>query len=107
MTNQTVRDIGEFGLIDALRAALPSEVVAGPSLEIGIGDDCAVWRPPAGESVVVTADSLIEGVHFRLDWTDWERLGHKTLAVNLSDLAAMGAAPGIAVVTLALTGAER
>jgi thiamine-monophosphate kinase len=107
MTNQTVRDIGEFGLIEALRAALPLEAVAGPALEIGIGDDCAVWRPPGGESVVVTADSLIEGVHFRLDWTDWERLGHKTLAVNLSDLAAMGATPGIAVVTLALTGAER
>jgi thiamine-monophosphate kinase len=107
MTTQTVRDTGEFGLIDALRAALPPEVVAGPALEIGIGDDCAVWRAPVGESVVVTSDSLIEGVHFRLDWTDWERLGHKTLAVNLSDLAAMGAAPGIAVVTLALTGNER
>lgn len=107
MNAQTVRDIGEFGLIAALRAALPPEVVSGPALEIGIGDDCAVWRPPEGESIVVTADSLVEGVHFRLDWTDWERLGHKTLAVNLSDLAAMGAAPGIAVITLALTGRER
>jgi len=107
MNAQTVRDIGEFGLITALRAALPPEVVSGPALEIGIGDDCAVWRPPEGESIVVTTDSLVEGVHFRLDWTDWERLGHKTLAVNLSDLAAMGATPGIAVITLALTGRER
>lgn len=107
MTEATVRDIGEFGLIAALQDALPPEVKAGPTLAIGIGDDCAVWRPPAGESVVVTTDSLVEDVHFRLDWTDWKRLGHKTLAVNLSDLAAMGAATGIAVVTLALTGRER
>lgn len=107
MTGETVREIGEFGLISVLRTALPPETVAGPALAIGIGDDCAVWRPPDGESVVITTDSLVEGVHFRLDWTDWERLGHKTLAVNLSDLAAMGAAPGVAVVTLALTGRER
>ena len=106
MSGPTVREIGEFGLIAALRAALPPEVVAGPSLEVGIGDDGAVWRPPEGESIVVTADSLIEGVHFRLDWTDWERLGHKTLAVNLSDLAGMGSIPGVAVVTLSLTGRE-
>lgn len=107
MSDVTVREIGEFGLIAALQDALPPEVKSGPALEIGIGDDCAVWRPPAGESVVVTTDSLVEGVHFQLDWTSWERLGHKTLAVNLSDLASMGAAPGVAVVTLALTGRER
>lgn len=107
MTGRTVRDLGEFGLIAVLQNALPAEARSSPALELGIGDDCAVWRPPAGESVVVTTDSLVEGVHFRLDWTDWERLGHKTLAVNLSDLAAMGAVPGIAVVTLALTGLER
>lgn len=107
MSDATVRQLGEFGLIAALQEALPLEVKAGPALEIGIGDDCAVWRPPEGESVVVTTDSLVEGVHFRLDWTSWERLGHKTLAVNLSDLASMGAAPGVAVITLALTGRER
>jgi thiamine-monophosphate kinase len=107
VTEATVREIGEFGLIAALQNALPPETTTGPELTIGIGDDCAVWTPPAGESVVATTDSLVEGVHFRLDWTDWARLGHKTLAVNLSDLASMGAAPGIAVITLALTGRER
>jgi thiamine-monophosphate kinase len=57
--------------------------------------------------VVITTDSLVEGIHFRIGWTDWERLGHKTLAVNLSDIASMGATPSIAVITLALRGSER
>src|SRR5262245_45643662 len=100
MSNRTVRETGEFGLIDALREALPPAVIASPDLTLGIGDDAAVWRPKQSESLVVTTDSLVEGIHFRLDWTDWEALGHKTLAVNLSDLAAMGAEPGLAVLTL-------
>jgi thiamine-monophosphate kinase len=104
---QTVREVGEFGLISALADALPPEVTAGPGLVLGIGDDCAVWQPTPGERIVVTTDSLVQGIHFRLDWTDWERLGHKTLAVNLSDLASMGAIPRLAVVTLALRGDER
>jgi thiamine-monophosphate kinase len=104
---RTVRDVGEFGLIAELRAALPAAAVVGPAVAIGIGDDAAVWTPAAGERVVVTTDSLVEQIHFRTDWTDWERLGHKTLAVNVSDLAAMGALPKLAVVTLALRGDER
>jgi thiamine-monophosphate kinase len=105
---RTVRELGEFGLIAALRDALPPSVVAGSALVLGIGDDAAVWTPPAGASLVVSSDSLIEDVHFRLDhgWTDWRSLGHKTLAVNLSDLAAMGATPGLATVSLALRGSE-
>ncbi|HET7092807.1 MAG TPA: AIR synthase related protein, partial [Thermomicrobiales bacterium] len=95
----TAREIGEFGLIDALRDALPPAVVAGAGVAVGIGDDCAVWTPAPGESVVITTDSLVEAIHFRIDWTDPERLGHKALAVNLSDLAAMGALPRLAVVT--------
>jgi thiamine-monophosphate kinase len=102
----TVRDIGEFGLIDALRRELPPAVVAGEDVAVGIGDDCAVWTPAPGESAVVTTDSLVEAIHFRTDWTDPERLGHKALAVNLSDLAAMGARPRVAVVTLGLRGDE-
>jgi thiamine-monophosphate kinase len=103
---QTVRDIGEFGLIAALLATLSPGVAAGPNLELGIGDDAAVWTPTPGESVVVATDSLVEGVHFRLDWTDWRSLGHKSLAVNLSDVAAMGAAPKLATISLGLTGDE-
>src|SRR3954453_21331785 len=102
----TVRDVGEFGLIAALRDVLSDEVKSGPELTLGIGDDAAVWTPQTGERVVITTDSLVEGVHFRLDWTDWRSLGHKSLAVNLSDIAAMGAAPKVATITLGLTGNE-
>lgn len=101
-----VRDIGEFGLISALAGVLPEVVRTRRDLVLGIGDDAAVWQSTPGEQLVITTDSLVETVHFRLDWTDWERLGHKTLAVNLSDIAAMGGAPKLAVVTLCLTGDE-
>ena len=107
MDELRVRDVGEFGLIQRLRAVLPAEVQTTPGLEIGIGDDAAVWQPPAGERLVVTTDSLIADVHFRLDWTDWASLGHKMLAVNVSDLAAMGAEPKLAVIALGLQGHER
>lgn len=107
MTDLTVRDIGEFGLIDRLQASLPNSVKTDPALPLGIGDDAAVWQPPTGVAIVVTTDSLVEGIHFRLDWTDWASLGHKMLAVNLSDIAAMGATPALATVTLGLRGDER
>jgi thiamine-monophosphate kinase len=102
-----VRDVGEFGLIELLAASLPTEVQAASGLQLGIGDDAAVWQPSPGEHVVLTTDSLVEDVHFRRDWTDWESLGHKTLAVNVSDLAAMGAIPRLAVISLGLDGDER
>src|SRR5688500_19090774 len=102
-----VRDVGEFGLIEILAASLPAQVQAATGLELGMGDDAAVWQPTHDEHVVVTTDSLVEDVHCRRDWTDWENLGHKSLAVNVSDLAAMGASPRLAVVSLGLDGDER
>lgn len=99
-----VRDVGEFGLIAMLNNALPEGVRGNSDIVLGIGDDAAIWRPEAGRDVVVTTDSLVEGIHFRLDWTDWRSLGHKSLAVNVSDIAAMGAEPKLAVVTLGLRG---
>jgi thiamine-monophosphate kinase len=103
-----ISEIGEFGLIAALEQSLPSEVRGNEQLIVGIGDDAAVWRPHgAGQALIITTDSLIEGVHFRLDWTSWMSLGHKSLAVNLSDIAAMGGTPRIATITLSLTGNER
>lgn len=108
MSGETVADIGEFGLIDRLTAALPEHVRAGSSSIVrGIGDDAAVWQVERRGAQVITTDALIEGSHFRLDWTSWEDLGHKSLAVNLSDIAAMGADPVLAVVTLGLRGDER
>lgn len=102
-----VRDIGEFGLISNLDAALPEAVRSSERVPLGIGDDAAVWHPAPGMQSVITTDTLVENIHFRLDWTDWASLGHKMLAVNLSDIASMGARPVLATITLALSGDER
>ena len=68
---------------------------------LGVGDDCALLAPRPGFELAVSTDMLVEGAHF-LPGTDAARLGHKTLAVNLSDLAAMGAQPLYATLALAL-----
>jgi thiamine-monophosphate kinase len=67
-----------------------------------IGDDCAVLPKDEKTDMVVTADMLVEDVDFRLEWTTPEFLGHKALAVSLSDIAAMGAVPKWAMLTLAV-----
>jgi thiamine-monophosphate kinase len=72
---------------------------------LGVGDDCALLRPDAGLELALTTDMLIEGRHF-LPGADPRALGHKALAVNLSDLAAMGAAPRWAMLALALPAAD-
>lgn len=69
---------------------------------MGIGDDCALLRPKAGEEVAVTTDLSVEGRHFRLNWHSPESVGHRTLARGLSDLAAMGARPVAAFLSLGL-----
>ena len=89
----------EFGFIEAIRrsfADLPSN-----SFE-GIGDDCAVLPIGGGESLLFTADLLTEGVHFLRRATSARELGGKALAVNLSDVAAMGARPVATLLSIAL-----
>jgi thiamine-monophosphate kinase len=76
-----------------------------PQATLGIGDDAALVRPRAGYELAISADMLVEGRHF-FRGADPERLGHKALAVNLSDLAAMGATPRWATLALALPRAE-
>ncbi|MGV3655083.1 MAG: thiamine-phosphate kinase [Noviherbaspirillum sp.] len=81
--------LSEFGLISRyFNRALPPD----PRLVLGIGDDCALLAPAAGMQLAVSSDMLVEGRHF-FPQADPARLGHKSLAVNLSDLAAMGAKP--------------
>jgi thiamine-monophosphate kinase len=72
-----------------------------PQARLGIGDDAAIVRPRPGYELAISADMLVEGRHF-FRGADPERLGHKALAVNLSDLAAMGATPRWATLALAL-----
>lgn len=96
---------GERALIAGLRSRASVAAGAAPgSLRLGIGDDCAVLRPPAGHDVVVTTDLSLENVHFRRDWHPPESVGHRCLARGLSDLAAMGARPLGAFLSLALPG---
>jgi thiamine-monophosphate kinase len=100
----SVAALGEFPLIARLAARVPHAPYApgAPGLYLGIGDDAAVWLPTPRTASVVTADALIEDVHFRRATIRARDLGWKSLAVNLSDIAAMGARPRYAVVTLAL-----
>jgi thiamine-monophosphate kinase len=71
-------------------------------LSLGIGDDCAVLRPRRAKEMVVTTDLSLENVHFRRDWHAPQSVGHRCLARGLSDLAAMGARPEAAFLSLAL-----
>ncbi len=94
--------MGEFELIRRhfQRAAAP-----GGAVVLGIGDDCALLQPSPGHQLAISSDMLVEGRHFFPD-VDPEALGHKALAVNLSDLAAMGARPLGFTLALALPAAD-
>ena len=89
--------MAEFALIDRLKLRARSR----PDVVLGIGDDAALLDPPAGHSLVLTVDTMVEGVHFAPGASP-AALGWKVLAVNLSDLAAMGATPAAALLALTL-----
>jgi thiamine-monophosphate kinase len=92
---------GERELIETIRKRAEQPQATG-TLHLGIGDDCAVVRPRRGEELVVTTDLSLENVHFRRDWHPPQSVGHRCLARGLSDLAAMGARPEAAFLSLAL-----
>jgi thiamine-monophosphate kinase len=98
-------DDGEFGFLESVRGWV------GPgTAPVGIGDDAAVTQLRNGSSLVVSTDALVEGVHFRFDWSTPADVGNKAVAVNVSDLAAMGAEPRWLVLALcapASTSIER
>jgi thiamine-monophosphate kinase len=98
-----VSALGEFGLIDRLAELLATHEDAGLTgrLSVGIGDDAAVWLAD-GVAVIATTDTLVANVHFLPERTPWRDLGWKALAVNVSDIAAMGGTPDVALITLCL-----
>jgi thiamine-monophosphate kinase len=102
-----ISELGEFGLIELLADIVDrtknSGHISWQRLLIGIGDDAAVWQ---GDNSIqlATTDSLVQDAHFDLNITTWEELGWKAIAVNLSDIAAMGGIPIFALISLALPG---
>jgi thiamine-monophosphate kinase len=94
-----INEIGEFGLIESIRKNCPplrSGVVKG------IGDDCAVYQSSPGRVSLLTTDMLVEDVHFLLSSITPFQLGRKAIAVNLSDIAAMGGNPLVALISLGI-----
>jgi thiamine-monophosphate kinase len=100
----TLSDIGEFGLI---RRFMPRFLADLPSGTTGIGDDCAILPLAGDRRLLVTTDMLLEGTHFLRTAIPPRDLGHKSLAVNLSDIAAMGGRPTAAFLSLGLPGGLR
>jgi thiamine-monophosphate kinase len=99
-SDATVGDIGERAIIAWIASAVPSPSSAG--ITVGIGDDCAVVEPTRNRVEVHTIDMQVEDVHFRWAFSTPEQVGARALHVNLSDLAAMGAEPRHALVSLGL-----
>lgn len=97
--------LSEFSLIDRFFARRADTARAVAEGTLGIGDDCALLAPRAGEMLAISTDMLVEGRHFFAD-IDPHALGHKALAVNLSDLAAMGAQPQAFTLAFALPQAS-
>lgn len=95
--NDDLRSLGEFGMIDRIRDMFPCDDVCK-----GIGDDCAIMPGPDGKHTLVSSDMLIEGTHFLLGDISARQLGWKSLAVNLSDIAAMGGTPRASFLSIAL-----
>lgn len=95
--------MAEFNLIDLIRERC---AVTRADVRLGIGDDAAILAPPAGQELIVSTDTLVADVHFS-STTEARDVGWKSLAVNLSDLAAMGATPAWALLALTLPDASR
>jgi thiamine-monophosphate kinase len=94
-----LRDIGEFGLIDRIKSGC---LIRDKDVIRGIGDDSCVFKTSASMATLLTTDMMMEEVHFLLDAMPPYQLGRKSLAVNLSDIAAMGGTPKEAIISIAI-----
>lgn len=102
-----ISELGEFGLINLIQSISDkfrnAKQASWQQLLVGIGDDVAAWQSD-NHIQLATTDTLVQDVHFDLDIITWEELGWKALAVNLSDIAAMGGVPRYALISLACPG---
>ncbi|OGW84618.1 MAG: thiamine-phosphate kinase [Omnitrophica bacterium RIFCSPHIGHO2_02_FULL_46_11] len=95
---KTIESLGEFGLIDKIKEWVPRS----PKMICGIGDDTAVFRASSGTYQLLTIDTIVEDIDFKLSKARPEEIGWKALGINLSDIAAMGGTPKLAVISLTL-----
>lgn len=95
-----INKLGEFGLIDMINKKFD---LTNEESDTGIGDDAAIIAPKSNEKLVVTTDMLLEGVHFDLSYMPLVHLGFKSIAVNVSDVAAMNAIPKQVTVNIGLS----
>jgi thiamine-monophosphate kinase len=101
---ETLSDIGEFGLIARIDDLLLREGIQTPGVTMGIGDDAAAFMPRAGYELVVTCDSVVEGRHYLPGRITSFNLGRRAMALNISDIGAVGGKPLYALVSLGLKG---
>lgn len=99
MTVKTIKNVGEFGLINILKEGT---IVTPDTVRTGIGDDAAAYFPAPGHLQLLTTDMLVETIHFKRHYMTAWQLGYKSMAVNISDIAAMGGTPRHAVVSIAI-----
>jgi thiamine-monophosphate kinase len=99
---ETLADLGEFGLIDRLNNIVRRVGVQAPRLSLGIGDDAACFRPHDGYELLITCDCVVEGRHYLPDHIDPQDLGRRAMALNISDIGAMGGRPLYALISLGL-----
>jgi thiamine-monophosphate kinase len=99
---ESVADLGEFGLIARLNELLRREGAQPSGLSVGIGDDTAAFRPREGWELLVTCDAMVEGRHYLPERTTYRSLGRRAMAMNVSDVGAMGGRPLYALVSLGL-----
>ena len=96
---KSLKQLGEFGLIKRIRSKVGTHL---PRIKKGIGDDCAVFSTSPNTIQLTSTDALIESIHFDLKTISPKQLGHKAMAVNISDIAAMGGNPYLAIISLGL-----
>jgi thiamine-monophosphate kinase len=102
MMAETLKDIGEFGLIARIDELLKREGVQAPGVSLGIGDDTASFKARSGYEVLVTCDCVVEGRHFLSRHISAVNLGRRCMMLNISDIGAMGGHPLYALISLGL-----
>ena len=99
---ETLSRVGEFGLIHRIDRLLREEGVPGSGITVGIGDDTAAFRPGPGREILVTCDCMVEGRHYLPEHISPLSVGRRAMAMNISDVGAMGGRPLYALVSLGL-----